>query len=158
MLRSKRFREIFDRHNGAERGNASLEFITMGIVLLLPMVYLILVMASIQGGALAAESAARQAARVYVQAPTEAQALAEAQEAAAFALADYGVDAAGLSLAITCEPRPQTCLTRRGTVTVDVTVAVPLPLVPGAFQDAFPLSVPVRSTASVQVSRFWGSR
>ncbi|CAN5232914.1 hypothetical protein BH09ACT1_BH09ACT1_06530 [soil metagenome] len=141
-----------------QSGNASLEFITTGIVLLLPMVYLILVMASIQGGALAAESAARQAARVYVQAPTESQAVFEAQEAAAFALADYGINPSELALAISCEPRPRTCLTRRGTVTVDVTVTVPLPLVPQAFRDAVPLSVPVRSTATVQVSRFWGSR
>lgn len=141
-----------------ERGNASLEFITAGIVLLLPMVYLVLVLASIQGGSLAAESAARQAARVYVQAPTDAQATAEAQNAAAFALADYGIDTSGLAMAIGCEPQPRRCLTRRGTVTVDVTVTVPLPLLPLAFRKEIPLSVSVHSTASVQVSRFWGSR
>jgi Flp pilus assembly protein TadG len=155
MRRLRRFRRRFGE---GERGNASLEFITTGIVLLLPMVYLILVMASIQGGALAAESAARQAARVYVQAPTEEQAALEAQEAAAFALADYDIDTSELSLAISCEPHPRACLTRRGNVTVEVRVTVPLPLVPRAFRDAVPLSVPVRSTATVQVSRFWGSR
>ena len=49
-------------------GNASLEFITAGMILLLPLVYLVLVVAAVQAGSLAVEGAARQAVRVFVQA------------------------------------------------------------------------------------------
>ena len=51
----------------SEQGSASLEFITVGMVMLIPLVYLVLTMSAIQAGALAAEGAARQAARVFVQ-------------------------------------------------------------------------------------------
>ncbi|HSP76545.1 MAG TPA: hypothetical protein VLO31_10065, partial [Cryobacterium sp.] len=61
--RDRRWRAWADR---AERGSASLEFITAGLILLVPLVYLVLAMAALQGGALAVEGAARQAARVYV--------------------------------------------------------------------------------------------
>ena len=61
MLRWRRWNE--------DDGTATLEFITAGLILLLPLVYLVLSMAAIQGGALAVEGAARQAVRVFVQAP-----------------------------------------------------------------------------------------
>ena len=49
-----------------EHGSASLEFLTVGIILLVPLVYLVLALAAIQAGALGVEGAARQAARVAV--------------------------------------------------------------------------------------------
>ena len=52
----------------SEAGSASLEFLTVGVILLVPLVYLVLAMSAIQAGALAVEGAARQAARVAVQA------------------------------------------------------------------------------------------
>ena len=45
----------------SDGGSASLEFITAGMILLLPMVYLILTMSQIQGGSFAVEGAARGA-------------------------------------------------------------------------------------------------
>jgi hypothetical protein len=53
-----------------DTGTASLEFITAGLVLLVPLVYLVLTMSAIQGGALAVEGASRQAARVFVASST----------------------------------------------------------------------------------------
>src|ERR687898_866630 len=50
----------------SDRGSASLEFLTVGIILLVPLVYLVLALAAIQAGALGVEGAARQAARVAV--------------------------------------------------------------------------------------------
>ena len=47
------------RHWTEDEGSASLEFITAGMILLLPLVYLVLVMAALQGGSLAVEGAAR---------------------------------------------------------------------------------------------------
>lgn len=141
-----------------EAGSASLEFITAGLLLLLPLVYLVLVMAAVQAGALAVEGAARQAARVFVQADTVGNATARAERAIQFALADYGLDSADATVAINCEPDPSRCLTRLGTVTVEVGVSVALPLVlPGLTLDV-PVAVPLEATATQQVSRFRSGR
>ncbi|MGV8884680.1 MAG: hypothetical protein ACOH1T_03705 [Microbacteriaceae bacterium] len=146
------------RRPHGESGSASLEFVTAGMILLLPLIYLVLVMSAIQGGALAVEGAARQAARVYVQAPDSAEAKASAIRAVEFGLADYGLDADDATIMISCEPEPSDCLTRRGFVTVVIGVSVPLPLVPPVLTMDVPLAVPLQATATQQVSRFWGSR
>ena len=127
------------------------------MILLLPMVYLVLAMASIQGAALAVEGAARQAARVFVQAGDEATARAAAGRAIKFALADHGLEAAASEVQVSCTPDPDACLSRLGSVTVSVKLSVPLPLAPPVLDLGVPLSVPVQSSATGQVSRFWGA-
>ena len=139
-----------------DAGSASLEFITAGMLLLLPIVYLVLALSAIQTGAFAVEGAARQAARVYVQSPNTAAANAAAGRAVEFALADYGIDASGVEVTVSCSATP--CLSRREFVTVSVTTTVTLPLVPPVLNLDVPLSIPISSTATQQVSRFWGSR
>ena len=155
MRRSKRWT---NRSGTDDEGSASLEFITAGMVLLLPLVYLVLTMSTIQAGAFAVEGAARQAARVYVQSPNVAHANAAASRAVEFALADYGFDTDAVTVSVSCRPSPSQCLQRRGFVTVVVTTTVALPLVPPVLDLDVPLSVPISSTATQQVSRFWGSR
>lgn len=142
----------------ADRGSASLEFLVAGLLMLVPLVYLILTLGTIQSAALATEGAARQAARVFVQAPSTAAGAAAAQRALDLALADHGLAASEATLRITCAPRPAQCHTRRGWVTVEVAVRVPLPLVPPVFDLRVPLAVPVEASATQQVSRFWGAR
>ena len=140
-----------------DEGSASLEFVTVGMILLIPFVYLVLVMSAIQAGALAAEGAARHAARVFVQSRTVAAAEARAATAVEFALADHGVDVNRARVAVSCSPDPGNCLTRQGFVTVQVDLTVPLPLVSPVLSGSFPVSVPLRATATEQVSRFWGA-
>lgn len=148
-----------DRGAGcSDRGSASLEFLTVGMLMLVPLVYLILTLGAIQSAALATEGAARQAARVFVQAESIAAGSAAATRALELALADHGIEAEGTSLSITCAPRPDQCHTRRGWVTVSVAVRVPLPLVPPLFDLRVPLALPVEASATQQVSRFWGAR
>jgi len=139
-----------------ESGSAALEFVTAGLILLLPMVYLVLVMAALQAGALAVEGAARQAARVFVQAETDVDAEAAAARAIEFALADYGLESSAATVAISCRPEPSDCLTRQGFVTVEVGVSVALPLTPPALSVDAPLAIPLSATATQQVSRFRG--
>ena len=147
----------FDRAISEDVGTASLEFVTAGMILLLPMVYLVLAMSALQAGSLAVEGAARQAVRVYVQAPDTREAEVEAERAIRFALADHGLDPSDASVVISCSPRPADCLRRRATVTITVGFSVGLPLVPSALTIRGPLAVPLRSTATEQVSRFWGA-
>ena len=147
MPRSKRWTD--------DSGSASLEFLTVGLVLLVPLVYLVVAISVIQAAAFAVEGGARQAARVFVQAPDLATAQNSAQRALDFALADHGVTVPG-GISVSCSESP--CLTRRGLVTVTVQLVVPLPLVPPVIGGSIPLTVPLSASATEQVSRFWGSR
>ena len=140
-----------------EDGSAALEFITAGFLLLIPLVYLVLAMAAIQGGALSVEGASRQAARVFVQAGDPNSAQVRAKTAVDFALNDFGLGSVDPTVKISCRPNPAVCLTRRGFVTVTVTAEVPLPLVPNVLARGTPLAVPMTATSTEQVSRFWGS-
>ena len=140
-----------------DEGSAALEFVTAGFLLLIPLVYLVLAMSAIQGGALSVEGASRQAARVFVQAGDAGSAQARAQTAVDFALDDFGLAATASTVEISCRPNPAACLTRRGFVTVTVTASVPLPLVPNVLALNTPLSIPIRATSTEQVSRFWGA-
>lgn len=138
-----------------ESGSASLEFLTSGLILLVPLVYLVVALSAIQGGALAVEGAARHAARVYVQSSDVEEAGARVARAVEFGLADYGIDAADASVRIDCESASG-CLTRQARVTVTVGVRVALPLVPDVLSLQDVASVPVRASATQTVSRFWG--
>ena len=149
MRRSKRFAD--------ESGSASVEFVTVGLLLLVPLVYLVLAVASIQAAALAVEAASRQAVRVFVQSATIDEARDAAILAVAFALADHGLDPGAARISVECSPNPDSCLTRRGFVEVSVSLEVALPLAPPFLEGAFPLSVPVSAGATQQVSRFWGA-
>ena len=145
------------RLSADESGTASLEFVTAGLVLLLPLVYLVLTMSALQGVALAVEGASRQAARVFVEAGNVREANAAAERAVEFALADYGLDTDDVDVSITCRPRAAACLTRRGFVTVEVGTRATLPLVPPVLDLDVGLSVPMSASATQQVSRFWGA-
>jgi hypothetical protein len=158
MPRSRRWtRGENDEGHTSDDGSASLEFITAGMILLVPLVYLILAMAMVQGGALAVEGAARQAARVYVQAPDDAEGRARAARAVEFSLADYGIDASGAQVQIDCEATTTGCLTRQARVTVTVRISVALPLVPDVLFVRRAASIPLTASATQTVSRFWGA-
>lgn len=139
-----------------DEGSASLEFITAGLVLLVPIVYLVLALSAIQGAALAVEGASRQAARVYTLSATTEAAEAAATAAIAVALADYGLESDAAHVSIECAPDPDACLSRQGLVTVSVAARVPLPLVPAVLDVDAPLAVPLSASATSQVSRFAG--
>lgn len=161
MPRSRRSAELLAvvrRRLHADDGSASLEFITVGALLLVPLVYLVLALAQLQAAAFAVEGAARQATRVFVQSESLGAAAAAAERAIAVTLADYGVAEAPTTVEIDCRPEPGDCLTRRGFVTIEVTVEVTLPLIPPAVAVALPASVPMSSVSTEQVSRFWSGR
>jgi hypothetical protein len=145
------------KHFADESGSASVEFVTVGLLLLVPLVYLVLAVASIQAAALAVEAASRQAARVFVQSAAIDDARDATIRAVSFALADHGLDPGAATITVECSPNPDSCLTRRGFVEVGVSIEVALPLAPPFLQGAFPLSVPLSAAATQQVSRFWGA-
>lgn len=141
-----------------EEGSASLEFITAGMLLLIPLVYLVLAVSAVQGATLATEGAARQAARVYVESPNPDVAVARAQQAIDFALADYGLDSSQANVTITCTQTNGGCLIPGSLVSIGVKVNVPLPMVPAVLNLDQAAVVPISSQASQVVSRFHGVR
>lgn len=91
------------RRSTSEEGSASLEFIVAGLVLLVPIVYLVIVLSLTQSAVLAAKGGARHAARLFVQAPDATSAVDRAEEAVAFALEDQGIDASAARITISCD-------------------------------------------------------
>lgn len=136
-----------------ERGSASLEFLTIGFLLLVPLVYLVLAVSAIQSGALAVEGAARHAARVAVDAADRLEADAAAERAVSVALSDYGIDADAASITLSCDP---VCLQPGSRLHVQVTASVRLPLVPDVLVLDRLAEVAVEASATQTVSRFSG--
>jgi hypothetical protein len=138
-----------------ERGSASLEFLTVGIILLVPLVYLVLALAAIQAGALGVEGAARQAARVAVAATTASDSDAAVTRVVQVALADYGIDEAAASVTVRCDRAD--CSEAGARVSVSVAARVELPLVPDFLALSAVGTVPVEASATQTVSRFAGA-
>jgi len=139
----------------AQAGSALVEFVFLAVLMMVPLFYLVMVLARLQAGAYGVSAAAREAGRAYVTAPSAAQAPVRAESAAGLAFADQGFEGAG-KIRITCVPLP--CLRPDGRVSVTATVSVPLPLVPEFIFGRVPMEVPVIATHVVTVDRFGGQR
>ncbi|MCZ2403914.1 hypothetical protein IV498_12165 [Paenarthrobacter sp. Z7-10] len=134
-----------------EEGSAVLEFVFLAVLLMIPVVYFILTLGQLQGGAFTAAGAADQAAKVYVIAVDPGTARAAAEQAVLLAMADAGLAPANAQLKISC--RPADCLAPGSTVTATVTIAIELPLIPSL--PGVNLRVAqLRSAASATVGRF----
>lgn len=106
-------------------GSALVEFVLVGVVLLVPLVYLVMFAAHVQRVSFAATGAARDAGRAYVTAGSDAEGRARAALATTVALRGAGVTPPGDVLSIACTPAPCT-YTPGSTVTVTVAVDVRL--------------------------------
>lgn len=132
----------------AERGSASLEFLGLGVVLLIPIAYGTVALVQLEQARLATDLGARNGARVLVTGSDAAAALAE--QHIALALHDHGIDPAAARIEIRCAPNPD-CAVAGDTLTVTVRTEVPLPFVPGAAEW---LTIPVESSATYPRDRF----
>jgi Flp pilus assembly protein TadG len=135
---------------GDERGSAVVEFVFLGVLLLVPVVYLVLAVGQLQGGSFAVVGASDQAAKVYVDSPTPQEADARAREAARIALADFGFTEEQAVVDIACSGQ---CLAPASSVTVVVTLKVPLPLIP-VVSGSYPSAASMDSSSTQIVERF----
>jgi hypothetical protein len=113
-----------------ERGSGLVEFTWLAILLMVPLLYVVLTEFEVQRAAFGTTTAARAAARAFSQAPDEPTARERARAAVAVALADQGMDRGAQEWRAACRPDPGNCLAPGSVVVVDVTYAVPLPLLP----------------------------
>ena len=137
-------------------GSAALEFITVGVILLVPLVYLVIALGVIQEQTLGAEAAARHTARVISQATDADSAASRSDAVLAGVIAEYGLDADAVRVGMTCTPAGVECPSAGATVTVTVATRVSLPFVPPVFGLDRIASIPLEASAAQKVSRLWG--
>ncbi|MBA2574131.1 MAG: hypothetical protein H0V02_04990 [Nocardioidaceae bacterium] len=125
-----------------EAGSALIELTWLGLLLLIPLVYVVITMITVQRSAYGATEAARAAGRAYILAPDQASAAARAHEAARIAMQDQGIQLDSDDMRIVCHPDPDSCLQPGSSVEVVLALDVDLPLMP---------SVSGESSASIAV-------
>ncbi len=157
MHRSSRWIDRVRDRLADDAGSAALEFIVAGLVLLVPLVYLVVALGMIQGQALGAETAARHAARAVSTAPGPIQADARMRAVVAEVAGEYGVDPARVSVDLSCLGPAPVCPAAGATVAVAVRVVVPLPLVPPVLGLDRIAAVPVEAAAVQKMSRAWST-
>jgi len=150
-----RLRQLGSSGQGAQAGSAVVEFVFLAVLMLVPLFYLVMVLARLQAGAYAVSAASREAGRAYVTAQVSEEAPARAHSAAGLAFADQGFESEG-SIQIGCDGTP--CLRPEGRVQIKATLWVPMPLVPTFFAAIVPLQIPVSATHLATVDRFGGQR
>ena len=139
----------------SEGGSALVEFVFLGVLVLVPLIYLVMVLARLQAGAYAASAASREAGRAFVTATAPGAAAGRAEAAARIAFEDQGFRHGEAKLTMSCDGTP--CLRPEGRVEMVATVTVPLPLVPSFARDVVPLEVPLTARHLAVVDRFRGS-
>ena len=115
------------RHD--ERGSALVELTWLGILLLVPMIWIVLSVFEVQRGAFGVSAAARSAGRAFALAPDDATGERQARAAAAVALADQGIEG-GWTMRISCEPLHDGCHVGGAVVVVRIETHVSLPFLP----------------------------
>lgn len=138
------------RAEGSESGSAVIEFLLVGVLLSLPVFYLVLTLARLQAGTYAVTAAARESARTYIAAQTPGGGQQRATAAARLAFQDQGFGEQG-EVRIVCGG---VCLARGSSVTSEARLAVDLPLIPDFLRGALPSSISVSATHSETVGRF----
>ncbi len=118
------------RTGRGERGSAVVELVWLGLLLLVPLVWVVLSLFEVQRGAFASTTAARSAGRAFALAPDDARGRAAATEAARRALADQGLAGTPVTVRVTCTPYPDQCHSGTSVITVRVATSVDLPLLP----------------------------
>ncbi|WP_242435622.1 TadE family protein [Microbacterium sp. AISO3] len=151
-----RMRTTGSEQHRAEDGSASLEFLTAGLILLVPVVYLIVSLGIVQTHTFAAQAAARHVARAIATASDVAQADARADGITQAIAAEYGMATDDLALAVSCDgagPCPRPGETFRVTAETEAT----LPLVPPVLGLDRLARVPIEATAVQRMPRLWGA-
>lgn len=116
----------FRRMLRRDDGNAMVEFSFLAVVAIVPLVYVLLSVFTIQRAAFSVTNAAREGGRVFTTAANEDDGRTRAEAAVSIAMHDAGLGE--VSPQIACSEDP--CFTPGGTVTVTVRQYVSLPFVP----------------------------
>ena len=139
----------------ADTGSAVLEFIVVGVGVLVPLVYLALCASTVHAAAFASTQAVREAGRAFSTAATPEQGRARAEAAARLALADQGLSLPRGALRVSCPVAP--CLAPGSFADVTLEWSVPLPWLPAALSGDAPSILPISATHRVPIDDYRSS-
>ena len=112
-----------------DRGSALVEFCWVGLVLFIPLTWIVISVFEVQRGAFAVNGAARAAARAFALAPDDATGRARAEAVATQTLADQGSDGMVADVRVSCGGLAN-CHTGTAVITVEIRSRVEMPLLP----------------------------
>jgi hypothetical protein len=138
-----------------QQGSAIIEFLVIGVALLIPVVYLALAAATIQAAAFASQQAVREAARAFSSSDTVIEGRRLAVAAARLAFADHDLTLPPDALKVTCSGGP--CLAPGSAIDVTIAWSAPLPWLPERLWDAMDTGVRVEAVHRVPVDDYRGS-
>jgi Flp pilus assembly protein TadG len=136
-----------------DRGSALVELSWLGILLILPMLWIVMSVFEVQRGAFGISAAARAAARAYALAPDDSTGLARARAAARVALDDQGLRDVKPVVDVSCTPYPGDCHQAASVITISVHSRVVLPLMPTALGGDRP-SFALDASQTVPIGQF----
>lgn len=145
-------------HRGAarlrdEQGNALVEFVVLSAALLIPTLYLVLTLGNVQAAVFAADTIARDTARIHAVEADPGTAAERSSRHAAMILEDHGLAAEDV-VTLRCSEDP--CATPGGTVTAQVRIPVPVPGLGPILGEGGPVAV--GSSHAVQVDQYRAGR
>lgn len=126
-----------------DRGSMTVEVAFLLVLLVAPLFYLVGTLGRLQAGAYAVTAAAREAGRTFVTADDVGSASGRSQAAAGLVFSAHGFDGGEGSVQVACGE--EGCLAPGSTVSVDASVAVPLPLVPDFMRSRVPTTITLTS-------------
>lgn len=136
-----------------ERGSGLVEVTWMGVLLLLPLLWIVVSVLEVQRGSFGVSGAARAAARAYALAPDDVTGERRAAAVARLVLADQGLDDVPVRVRVTCTPYPHDCHSGTSVITVRIESSVELPLLPDLFGGGTP-SFALRAEHTVPIGRY----
>ncbi|APX34682.1 hypothetical protein BH708_06325 [Brachybacterium sp. P6-10-X1] len=133
----------------AEDGNTIVEFVVLAAALLIPSLYLVLTLGSVQAAVFAADTIARDAARIHAVETDPDRATMRTQQHAALVLEDFRLED-GDVVEISCSEDP--CSSPGGTVRAQVRIPVPVPGLGPILGETGPVAV--GAAHAVQVDQY----
>lgn len=141
------------RRERDERGSGLVEVIWMGVLLLLPLLWIVVSVFEVQRGSFGVSGAARAAARAYALAPNDVAGEQRATAVARQALADQGLTDVPVRVRVTCTPYPRNCHSGTSVITVRIESSVELPLLPDVLGGGAP-SFRLSADHTVPIGRY----
>lgn len=114
-----------------DTGSATVEFIALSIILLIPAIYLLVTISQLQAAGYAAVAASDQAAKTIGHTANASQAETRAINTVHLTAENYQLDPGTTQTNIHCSNTP--CTSPGTQITVNVSIDVPLPLIPTFF-------------------------
>ena len=135
-----------------EEGSALVELTWLGLLLLVPLLWIVLSVFEVQRGAFAVSGAARAAGRAYALAPSDEIGRQHAEAAATQVMADHGIGGQPLGLVVSCAPVGD-CHAPGAVITVELHSRVDLPLLPDVLGGGAP-SFALNASHTVPIGQF----